>query len=164
MQFRHGGVLKEVGEALSAAGLRPDRLHLEITETALMDESDGVASTLNQLRALGIRIALDDFGTGFSSLSYLRDLPLDKLKIDRSFTRDILKEDRTLSIVRAILSMGAHLGIATVAEGVETAEQFRLLLAEGCGEVQGYLLGRPVPAAGLLDLLSASEARLQLAA
>jgi diguanylate cyclase (GGDEF)-like protein/PAS domain S-box-containing protein len=164
VQFRHGGVLEEVSDALAASGLRPDRLHLEITETALLDQSDTVASTLRELRSLGIRIALDDFGTGFSSLSYLRNLPLDKVKIDRSFTRDILTDPRTLAIVRAVLSMGTHLGFSTVAEGVETEDQFRLLLAEGCHEVQGYLLGRPAPVASLPELLASSEARMQTAA
>jgi diguanylate cyclase (GGDEF)-like protein/PAS domain S-box-containing protein len=164
VQFRHGGVLEEVSDALAASGLRPGRLHLEITETALLDQSDTVASTLRELRSLGIRIALDDFGTGFSSLSYLRNLPLDKVKIDRSFTRDILTDPRTLAIVRAVLSMGTHLGFSTVAEGVETEEQFRLLLTEGCHEVQGYLLGRPAPVASLPELLASSEARMQTAA
>jgi diguanylate cyclase (GGDEF)-like protein/PAS domain S-box-containing protein len=164
MQFRNGGVLEEVTAALAESKLPPERLHLEITETALIHGSDGVADTLHKLRSRGISIALDDFGTGFSSLSYIRNLPLDKIKIDRSFTRNLTTDDRTLAIVRAILSMGLHLGFTTIAEGVETPEQFRLLLAEGCAEVQGYLLGHAAPAGNLSELLMAAESRMRIAA
>jgi diguanylate cyclase (GGDEF)-like protein/PAS domain S-box-containing protein len=164
MQFRHGDVYQQVMAALAESKLSPRRLHLEITETALIHGSDGVADTLHRLRAEGVSIALDDFGTGFSSLSYLRTLPLDKIKIDRSFTRDMTTDERTLAIVRAILGMGQHLGFTTIAEGVETPEQFRLLLAEGCAEVQGFLLGHAAPVAALTDLLTSAETRLVQAA
>ncbi|TGT59777.1 EAL domain-containing protein, partial [bacterium M00.F.Ca.ET.159.01.1.1] len=108
------------------------RLELEITETVMMDESDTVLRTLSQLRELGIRIALDDFGTGYSSLGYLRRFPVDKIKIDRSFIRDLDRRD-TAAIVRTVIGLGIELGITVTAEGVETEAQLDMLRKAGCG-------------------------------
>ena len=128
--------------ALSASGLAPERLVLEITETALMDLRLDIAPLLARLRARGVRTALDDFGTGYSSLGYLRRFAFDILKIDRSFVCG-LAERETAAIVGTVLELGRRLGIATVAEGVETAAQLAALRAAGCGFVQGHLLGEP---------------------
>ncbi|TIW41076.1 MAG: EAL domain-containing protein, partial [Mesorhizobium sp.] len=123
----------------------------------LMDESDTVLKTLGQLRDLGIRIALDDFGTGYSSLGYLRRFPVDKIKIDRSFIRDIDNRD-TAAIVRAVIGLGAQLGITVTAEGVETEAQLDMLREAGCVEAQGYLIGVPSTAAEINRLLRTGTA------
>jgi EAL domain-containing protein (putative c-di-GMP-specific phosphodiesterase class I) len=128
---------------LAASGLPPIRLELEITESVLMQDASDSLATLNQLRALGIRISMDDFGTGYSSLSYLQSFPFDKIKIDRSFIRDLALRDDCKAIVRAVTSMARSLKMKTVAEGVETAEQFDLVSAEGCDQFQGHYFGRP---------------------
>jgi EAL domain-containing protein (putative c-di-GMP-specific phosphodiesterase class I) len=139
-------LVKTVVAALEATGLTPSRLELEITESVLLADSESTIATLDQLRALGVRIALDDFGTGYSSLSYLRSFPFDKIKIDRSFVKDFGKKNDCSAIVRAVAGLGAELGMTTTAEGVETAEQLRQIRSLGCTEVQGYYFGRPCPA------------------
>ncbi len=145
-QLEQPGFVAEVDAALHAAGLAPERLTLEVTESSLIDDRDGIAEGLQALRALGVRLALDDFGTGYSSLSYLRRFPMDVLKIDRSFVRDV---DAESALVRAIVAMGESLGLALVAEGIERAEQADVVRALGCGMGQGFLFSRPVPAAEL---------------
>jgi EAL domain-containing protein (putative c-di-GMP-specific phosphodiesterase class I) len=110
---------------------------------------------LRQLRELGVKISMDDFGTGYSSLSYLRSFEFDKIKIDRSFIRDITNQAECRAIVRAIAALGGSLGMTTVAEGVETAEQLKCLEAEGCTEIQGYLVSPPVPAGNVPSLIEA---------
>jgi diguanylate cyclase (GGDEF)-like protein len=150
-QFRGKTLLTMVSSALARSGLAPDRLELEITESVLLQESEVTLALLHDLRALGVRISMDDFGTGYSSLSYLRKFPFDKIKIDGSFIRDITEQG--LPIVRAVAAMGTGLGIVTTAEGVETAEQLKLLEREGCTEVQGYLLSQPLPALDVMNLL-----------
>jgi diguanylate cyclase (GGDEF)-like protein len=143
-QFKGGFALVEtVISALDASGLSPRRLELEITESALLTDSGSTIATLKHLRALGVRIAMDDFGTGYSSLSYLRAFPFDKIKIDRSFIKDLGKKDDCSAIVKAVAGLGAALGMTTTAEGVETIEQLQQIRDEGCTEVQGYLFGRP---------------------
>lgn len=144
VQFQNGLLSQKVLAAISASGLRPDRLVLEITETSLLRESELVLHTLMQLRSMGVRIALDDFGTGYSSLSYLKRFPIDTLKIDRSFVRDLDDVD-TAAIVRAIVGLAGRLGISVTAEGVETEAQRALLKKLGCNEAQGFLIGAPVP-------------------
>jgi EAL domain-containing protein (putative c-di-GMP-specific phosphodiesterase class I) len=139
-----------VEEVLSATGLAPDRLELEITETALFEDIAVALEGLRRLHLLGVRVAMDDFGTGFSSLSTLRSFPFDKLKIDRSFVNAIHIDDRATAIVRAVLGLGHSLSIPVVAEGVETDAQLDFLRREGCAEVQGFGIGRPAP----LDTLS----------
>ena len=158
VQIRSGTFTRSVISALASSGVPAERLELEITETVLMDESDAVLRTLRQLRGLGVRIALDDFGTGYSSLGYLRRFPVDKIKIDRSFIRDIGNGD-TAAIVRTIIGLGAQLGITVTAEGVETEAQLDILRREGCVEAQGYLIGAPSPAHGLGRLLRQGTAR-----
>ncbi len=153
-QFRRGDLPAAVSEALGAAGLDPRRLELEITESVFLTDSADHLDVLHRLRALGVAISLDDFGTGYSSLAYLNRFPFDKIKIDRSFIRDMAEDRHGLAIIRAVVSLGASLGIRTLAEGVETAEQRERLRAEGCTELQGFLLGRPMPAPRLPALLA----------
>jgi EAL domain-containing protein (putative c-di-GMP-specific phosphodiesterase class I) len=131
------------------------RLELEITESVLLEGVDSNLSTLNKLRALGLRIALDDFGTGYSSLSYLQSFPFDKIKIDHSFIRNIAVQNDSIKIVRAIVMLARSLGMTTTAEGVETQEQLDIVRVEGCDEVQGYLISRPEPAQVVSKLLVA---------
>ena len=147
-------------QALSASGLQPSRMELEITESVLMQDAEAVLACLHRLRALGVRIALDDFGTGYSSLSYLRRFPFDKIKIDRSFIREIDDPDAA-AIVRAVVGLGTHLGTAITAEGVETEEQLDQVRKEGCTEVQGFLFSKPLPAA---DALNFAKGRVSVAA
>ena len=145
VQFQHQGLEQSVVMALANSGLKASRLELEITESVLMQDSEAVIATLYRLRALGIRIALDDFGTGYSSLSYLRRFPFDKIKIDRSFIRDIANPD-TAAIVRSVVGLGAHLGTAITAEGVETQAQLERVREDGCTDVQGFLFSPPLSA------------------
>ena len=154
VQFKNKGILLSVISALAASGLSPNRLELEITESVLLQDGDATLAILHELRGLGVRISMDDFGTGYSSLSYLRKFPFDKIKIDQSFIFDMSDHDDSLAIVRAVIAMGSGLGIATTAEGVETAEQFKQLKLEGCSEVQGYLFSPPRPAAEVKGLLA----------
>ncbi|KQT60812.1 diguanylate cyclase [Methylobacterium sp. Leaf456] len=146
IQFRGGKLVETVMLVLAQTGLDPARLELEITEGALLDDTDGVLTVLNGLRGLGVRISMDDFGTGYSSLSYLQKFPFDKIKIDQSFVRGMAGSAECGAIVRAIARLGASLGMRITAEGVETADQLDAIRAEGCTEVQGYLTGRPMPA------------------
>jgi len=146
-----------VMSALAFSGLAPSRLELEITESVLLEKTERNVAILNQLREMGVRISMDDFGTGYSSIGYLRSFPFDKIKIDQSFVRDLLVDEGSLAIVRAIAGLGVSFGITTTAEGVETEEQMRCLNLEGCIEVQGFLYSKPVPAeeiSGLLTRLS----------
>ncbi|ONH84269.1 hypothetical protein APZ41_005510 [Roseomonas mucosa] len=146
-QFAAGEVLvQQILGALERSGLRPDRLELEVTETVLLEDTQDTLSALHQIRRHGVRIALDDFGTGYSSLSYLRKFPFDKVKIDQSFVRDMGGREDCAAIVRAVTSLGASLGMITLAEGVETPEQHEMLLRQGCEEGQGYLFSPPRPA------------------
>jgi predicted signal transduction protein with EAL and GGDEF domain len=132
-----------VHEVLFQTGLRPQRLELEITETALIRDLGRALVTLRQLKALGVRIAMDDFGTGYSSLSNLRAFPFDKIKIDKSFVRSIDSNSDAATIVRAVLGLGRGLGLPVLAEGVETQGELSFLNTESCDEAQGWLIGRP---------------------
>jgi diguanylate cyclase (GGDEF)-like protein len=153
-QFRSPALVGAVASALAAAGLAPGRLELEITEGLLLQESQANIDTLNALRALGPRIAMDDFGTGYASLSSLRAFPFDRIKIDRSFVSGPKAERDAMAVVRAIASLGATYGMTTIAEGVETPEQMRDIRSEGCTAVQGYHIGRPMPAAAIARLFA----------
>jgi EAL domain-containing protein (putative c-di-GMP-specific phosphodiesterase class I) len=144
-QFRSQGLLQVVMNALAASGLAPNRLELEITETILLQNTEATLAMLHRLRDLGVRIAMDDFGTGYSSLSYLRSFPFDKIKIDRSFVKDITASSGSLNIVRAVAAMAKGLGMESTAEGVETQEQLDAIRSEGCTEMQGFLFSKPVP-------------------
>jgi diguanylate cyclase (GGDEF)-like protein len=161
VQFKNKILLSSVVSALAASGLSPNRLELEITESVLLQDSGATLVVLHELRGLGVRISMDDFGTGYSSLSYLRKFPFDKIKIDQSFIFDMSDHDDSLAIVRAVIAMGSGLGIATTAEGVETAEQFKQLKLEGCTEVQGYLFSPPRPAADVKGLLASINPKLK---
>jgi diguanylate cyclase (GGDEF)-like protein len=154
-QFKGGNLAAMIVSALTSSGLPAQRLELEITESILMQNHQDVLATLHRLRALGVRFSMDDFGTGYSSLSYLRRFPFDKIKIDRSFIKDITSSNDCVAIVRAVASLGRSLGITITAEGVETIEQLKRVREEGCGEVQGYLISRPLPAEGVDGFLLA---------
>lgn len=140
-------------------GLDPHQLELEITETALLDDSSATLRKLHQLRELGVQIALDDFGMGYSSLSYLRTFPLQRIKIDGSFIRSVARQDGSLAIIRAVTGLGTALGMETTAEGVESEAQLGCLQAEGCTEIQGYLFSPPVPAEQVSSLLESCRRR-----
>ena len=161
IQFKAKGLLRSVVSALAASGLPATRLELEITESVLLQDADATLAILHELRGLGVRISMDDFGTGYSSLSYLRKFPFDKIKIDQSFIVDMSDHNDSLAIVRAVIAMGGGLGIATTAEGVETAEQFKRLKLEGCTEVQGYLFSPPRPASDVKGLLASINPTLK---
>lgn len=147
VQFTRGTLVADVTHALAASGLPPQRLELEITESTMIKDPTRVLSVLHTLRSRGVRIATDDFGTGFSSLSHLRSFPFDHLKIDRSFVREVVERKDLQAIIRGIVTLARGMGMQTTAEGVETAEQLALVRALGCDAIQGFLLGRPVPAA-----------------
>ncbi|EJZ17040.1 GGDEF domain-containing phosphodiesterase, partial [Rhizobium sp. Pop5] len=144
-QFRHASLLSTVVGALDQTGLNADRLEIEITESVFLTDVDQSLPLLRALKELGVRIAIDDFGTGYSSLSYLRSFPFDKIKLDRSFVSGIETDAGNLAIVRAVVGIGSGFNATTLAEGIETEEQLQKLRAEGFSEVQGYLLGRPMP-------------------
>ena len=154
VQFRNRNLVLLVIAALGQSGLSPNRLELEITESLFLAETEVNLATLHQLRELGVRISMDDFGTGYSSLSYLRSFPFDKIKIDRSFVKDLADRPDCLAIVRAISGLGRSLNISTTAEGVETIEQLDRLRAEGCTEVQGFFFSAARPASEVASLLS----------
>jgi diguanylate cyclase (GGDEF)-like protein len=154
-QFRSPGLVQVIFSALATSGLAPDRLELEITESILLHDSAATLAKLYQLRELGVRIAMDDFGTGYSSLSYLQSFPFDKIKIDRSFVKDITESASSLNIVRAVAALAKGLGMTTTAEGVETIEQRDKVASEGCTEMQGFLFSRPLPAKDIERLILA---------
>jgi diguanylate cyclase (GGDEF)-like protein len=146
IQFRkERKLIEQVKSALGAAGLAPERLELEITESVLIADDECAALILRELKELGVKVALDDFGTGYSSLSYLRRFPFDKIKIDRSFVQDSTENADSLAIVKAVIALGRSLGMATVAEGVETEAQLEIVSEQGCTEAQGYLFSVPLP-------------------
>ena len=146
VQFRNPGLMQVIIGALAASGLHPTRLEIEITETVLLHNKEATLAVLHQLRELGIRIAMDDFGTGYSSLTYLQSFPFDKIKIDRSFVKDITENSGSLNIVRAVAALANGMGMTATAEGVETTEQLDRIASEGCTEMQGFLFSKPLPA------------------
>ena len=146
IQLRSLDFVDTVKEALEHSRLPPGRLELEITESVFMANTTKIMPILTTLRGIGVRFAMDDFGTGYSSLSTLRAFPFDKIKIDRSFIRDLAAADAAGQIIRTILALGKSLGMRVTAEGVETRAQLEFLDREGCDEIQGYLVGRPMPA------------------
>ncbi len=152
-QFSASGIASTVLSALSASGLPPHRLELEITESIFIADVDATLATLHSLRKLGVKIALDDFGTGYSSLSYLRSFPFDKVKIDKSFIEDLGTNSSGHAMIRAITTLANALGMETLAEGVEDIAQFEVLEREGCQNIQGYLFSQPVAADAVAGLL-----------
>jgi diguanylate cyclase (GGDEF)-like protein len=153
VQFKCRGLVAMIEAALRDAGLPAERLELEITESVLLEDTDSTLDTLHELRGMGVRIAMDDFGTGYSSLSYLRKFPFDRIKIDRSFVRELGQQRDSDAIIRAVLDLSQKLGIQTTAEGVETTEQLRALANAGCSNIQGYLFSAPVPGAEITKLM-----------
>lgn len=152
-QFKQQNLIKVIDHAMSEVRLDPKYLELEITESIIQD-TKSTADILRELRNLGLKIAVDDFGTGYSSLSYLRRFPLDTLKIDRSFVKDIAKDPDSEAIVKAIIAMAHCLKLKVIAEGVETEEQLKFLSDEGCDEFQGYLISPPLPADEVVRFLA----------
>ncbi len=164
IQFKNTNLVNVIVGALAASGLPASRLELEITESLLLDADPKNIAVLHEMRALGVRIVMDDFGTGFSSLNYLRSFPFDKIKIDRSFVNDIAKGGESMAIVKAIIDLARALDIAVVAEGVETEEQLKRLVAEGCHEVQGYYFSKPATIEHFEKILFERNGRIVLAA
>jgi diguanylate cyclase (GGDEF)-like protein/PAS domain S-box-containing protein len=158
-QFRRSNLLQLIGTVLSDCQLDPRWLTLEITESSIMKHAEQTIKTLAGLREMGIMLAIDDFGTGYSSLSYLKRFPVNKLKIDQSFVRDITVDPNDAAIVSAIIAMSKQLGLSTMAEGVETAAQLAFLTRLDCDEYQGYLIGKPIPAAEIPALFRAHHAQ-----
>ncbi|MDQ4124234.1 MAG: GGDEF and EAL domain-containing protein [Actinomycetota bacterium] len=153
LRFRHPGFVEELTEALTATGLPPERLVLEITESALVEDVGKVVERLDELKRLGVQLAIDDFGTGYSSLSYLKDFAVDILKIDKAFIDSIALGAEDSALARAVLKLGQSLNLKIVAEGVEEGVQADVLRTLGCPLAQGYLFSRPVPADALAELL-----------
>ena len=157
-QFRQEHLPQTVRAALAAAGLDAQSLQLEITESTVMHDVDRAVAMLDELKAIGIRISLDDFGTGYSSLAYLKRFPIDQLKIDRAFVRDIASDPEDAAICRAVIGLAHSLDLTVVAEGVETRPQLDFLCANACDEMQGFLFSRPLPAADYAALLAGGRA------
>jgi EAL domain-containing protein (putative c-di-GMP-specific phosphodiesterase class I) len=151
VQFKGRALVQSVFSAVAAAEIAPSRLELEITESALLSDSEETLAILRKLSGFGVRIAMDDFGTGYSSLRYLRSFPFDKIKIDKSFISGLFDGESSLAIVRAISGLGRALDLSITAEGVETQEQLDVVRSEGCTEMQGFLFSKPKPASELRD-------------
>jgi diguanylate cyclase (GGDEF)-like protein len=148
--FRSRAVVQKVRDVLASSGLEPHRLEIEVTETALLDDKSATRELLEEIRALGVRIALDDFGTGYSSLSYLHKLPLDRVKIDRSFLIDVTQSERSLELLKGIVNLSRPLGLSVTVEGVETFEQLKILSQQVKPDlVQGFLFGAALSASGI---------------
>ena len=152
-QLEHEGLVLDVADALEATELEPSALTLEITETALMSDTPSAARRLEALKDLGVRISIDDFGTGYSSLAYLRQFPVDGLKIDRSFVADIARSRESRALIHTLVQLGKALGIETLGEGIETRAQLRELQREGCDQGQGFLFSRPLDPGAVDELL-----------
>lgn len=152
-QMQRPSFVQDVRRTIDETGILPAMLELELTESVLMDNAERAVGQMQELKQLGVRLALDDFGMGYSSLSYLRRFPLDKLKIDQAFVSDIAQDGGDAALVRAIIAMGHHLGLRIVAEGVETASQYGYLRRNHCDEFQGFYIARPLPAAEIPELL-----------
>jgi EAL domain-containing protein (putative c-di-GMP-specific phosphodiesterase class I) len=154
-QLSRPDFVDRVAEALSSPGVPPSLVHLELTESAMMEHREATVDTLNRLKELGVGLSIDDFGTGYSSLAYLHRFPTDSVKIDRSFVSNIAPGSTDLGLVRSILDLAHGLGMVVVAEGIETEAQADALRQLGCSVGQGFLFGRPLPAAQAVDLLTA---------
>jgi EAL domain-containing protein (putative c-di-GMP-specific phosphodiesterase class I) len=152
-QFRHKTLVADVARILAETAVEGRCLTLEITEGVLMEDGEQTVETLRQLNALGIEISVDDFGTGYSSLSYLKRYPVNTLKINRSFVRDITTDPNDAAIIAAIIVMARSLKMQVIAEGVETEEQLDFLTGQGCGCYQGFYFSKPLPAAEVVSRL-----------
>jgi EAL domain-containing protein (putative c-di-GMP-specific phosphodiesterase class I) len=158
-QFDPKTLRASIGQVLEATGLDSQYLELELTESLVMQNPEEVIRVLGDLREMGLRLAIDDFGTGYSSLSYLQRFPVDRLKIDQSFVRDIGADPNDAIIARAVISLGHSLGLSVIAEGVSNEEQLHFLRDNGCDEMQGFLYSPPLPFADLTDLLRKKQVR-----
>jgi len=158
IQLRRKDFVARLESLVADAGVEPRNFELEITEGLLLGDDTQTHETLNRIRSLGFHIALDDFGTGYSSLSYLQRYPIDKIKIDRSFITNLGIEHEAEAVVHAIVRLARALGLSVIAEGVETESQRQHLAAAGCGNVQGFLFGKPVPSAEIVSLLAGTAA------
>lgn len=152
LQFRRPGFLEEVEQALANSGLAPEQLELEVTESILLEGVEHASELIHRLGTLGVRVALDDFGTGFSSLSYLRDLPIHKVKLDRAFIHDIESNPRNAAIVQGVITMAHHMAMVVVAEGIETDTQHAEMCHRGCDLLQGFLFAMPMPREAIMAL------------
>lgn len=156
-QFVNNDIVDTVQRVLEETGLDPNILELELTESVFLENTESMIAIMNKLKKLGVRISIDDFGTGYSSLSYLKDLPIDSIKIDQSFIRNLSKNKKTNSIISTIISLAQKLDLKSVAEGVETLEQYNYFKEEGCDLAQGYYFSRPVPVDQIANLLDRTE-------
>ncbi|MEW6445016.1 MAG: EAL domain-containing protein, partial [Pseudomonadota bacterium] len=154
LQLRRGDLEQTVHDALEASGLPPSCLELELTESVLLKDYAQSLVVMERLRRLGVKMSIDDFGTGYSSLAYLKQLPVDRLKIDRTFVRDVLGDPDDAAITQAVISLGHILGLDVLAEGVETEAQLAFLREHGCDEFQGYVFSRPLSAEAFERLLT----------
>jgi EAL domain-containing protein (putative c-di-GMP-specific phosphodiesterase class I) len=162
-QFTDGSIVKDLASILDFHGLEPWRIILEVTESVFMHDADRAVSTMESLGRLGVALALDDFGQGYSSLSYLKRLPLQIVKIDRSFVDGLAASTADQAIVRAVVTLAGELGMSVVAEGVETIEQRDQVRRLGCQSMQGYLFSRPVPPEEIAALAAAAAVGLTAA-
>jgi len=154
LQFRQQDLAEVLEKALSSHGLSADMLDVEVTESVIMEDVTSTLQAIDTIKGMGLQLSIDDFGTGYSSLSYLKRFKADKLKIDRSFVRDIPNDLDDSAIARAIINMAKNLNMQVVAEGVETIDQWRFLKQEGCDLIQGYLLAKPMPPEDFAVLLA----------
>jgi Amt family ammonium transporter len=156
VQFRDPHLPATISEVLSRTGLPASRLELEVTEGVLIADEQQALQTLSALRELGVGLALDDFGTGYASLSYLRKFPFERIKLDKSFVQAQVLEDRSRHILQSILGLSRKLGLGVIAEGVETRTQLHLLRQQGCQDIQGFLVGKPMAASETAAMISPS--------
>ena len=163
LQFRKQNVPLLVENVIAETGLDPALLELEITENIMLEDTDAVVRDLHRLRELGVSISIDDFGVGYSSLQYVKHLPVDRIKVDRCFIRNITTDPNDAAIVRAIVNLGHSLDLTIVGEGVETAEQLAHLRIEGCDEGQGFYLGKPMPIREFIAFVKADRKHVYLA-
>jgi len=160
VQFRQDGFRDLINDVLRDTGMAPQTLELELTESLLLTNADVVFSVLQELNEMGVKLAIDDFGTGYSSLSYLKQFRVDKLKIDRSFIRDIGTDPDDAAITAAIISMAKSLNLEVIAEGVETEEQMSFLGLHHCDQIQGYYLSKPLCTKDAREMLRTSSAQI----
>jgi EAL domain-containing protein (putative c-di-GMP-specific phosphodiesterase class I) len=159
-QFHEPDLVSRLGAIMKATGVAPQFIEVEITESMVMRDTGRAAKVMEGLRAMGVRLSIDDFGTGHSSLGYLKRFPIDRLKVDRSFVRDLPHNNDDVAITRAVIAMAHSLKMTVVAEGVEHQDQFDLLRSEGCDEFQGYLCAKPMEEEDLLKFLTARRAQV----
>jgi len=160
-QFKQTNFLGNIMKVLDETGLSPEFLELELTESIIMEDAESVIGILNKLKAIGVRLAIDDFGTGYSSLEYLKRMPIDKIKIAQSFVRSITTDENDMALATTIIRIGHSMKMSVIAEGVETIEQFKLLRSLHCDMIQGYLIARPAPEAGI-ELFLGKELSLDI--